>query len=214
MPKRSARSKRRAHRSYRYKPSTIGALFTFPRFILYAFIALSLIFLYQISLPGKEVKGASTVDYQVLTLAEAQKMASTSIVIPKFISVNLFKDSNANAKKDSGEPCLKKEFYFKVNGVTRKRTGTQDCEARFVAVSEKTNKVKFVDSLSNWYLTGMYAVDKPDNTIRYRSLPIYKLINGNTVEVSGFPRSIEGGIYNEVFIGVKGASTTTPTPTP
>ena len=202
MPKKTS-SKRKIKRSPRKNNSLLSKLFTLPKIITYGFAVLSLITFYQVTKPTVDVKGTSILDYSMYTKSQLDSMVQVSSTIPHYIAILLWKDANANAKMDGTEDCLYKTYSKKVNGVLKTRTQSSDCQPVYVNVSQDCNNVKFVDTFTNWYLTGIYAVDKPNSTTRYRSLTSDKLTNGNTIKVCGYPFWGEGYNYNRVYFGLK-----------
>ncbi|MEK9175977.1 MAG: hypothetical protein AAB520_00880 [Patescibacteria group bacterium] len=211
MSKRTARSRKRVH--HRAKPSHLAALFTFPKFVLYAFIALSLIFLYQISLPSRDVKGDSTIsEDKFYTESEVEALVKNngfSINWKNFVATTLWTDSNKDGK-GANEYCLDKKYTFKIYNKNRKllktRTKNADsnCEANYTYHKDKDDchYIQFVSTEGNSYkLVSMRYTDKKntDKVLSGKNLPKDK-----TIKVCGYPILVgDGGRANEVNFGVK-----------
>lgn len=145
------KSRKRVHRRHVAKQSLFDKLFTFPKVVVYAFVILSVVTLYQISLPGTDVKGASTVE-------------STFKYKLKMI---VYKDKNpADAIRQNDESCLAKTFRVKIkdkDGNVRQvtATGSSDCKTFAIPVPSTTkgycNTVTFVNDLANWTITGIQS---------------------------------------------------------
>lgn len=191
------------------KKTFLQKLFTFPKIAFYSFVALGLFTVYQINLPNRDVQGVSSwqegamLSYEEV-VAEAKKNTAAGIPIDKYIAVSLWHDKDANADNDTGnEPCVKKQFSVKRNGVTKTPT-QRNCDrpAKFIKVTKNCNTIEFVrvNSSTQYEYTGAYVTD-------------HKRPNGKPVEdkksfeVCGFPKT-EGGdgwgyIYNQVDFGVR-----------
>lgn len=204
-------SKKRANRKPA-KKSFLQLLFTFPKIALYSFLILSLFTLRQVTIPSGEVQGVSSwqegamLSYEEV-VAEAKKNTAAGIPIDKYMAVYLWNDKNSNGYNDDGnEPCLKKQFAVKRNGVTKTPT-QKNCEraAKYIKVTKNCNNVEFikVNSSTQYKYTGVYIKDH--KRLSGKAIP-YDGID-KTYEVCGFPNA-EGGdgwgyVYNDVKFGVK-----------
>lgn len=161
MPKRTARSRKRVHRRHRSQSSPVAALFTFPKFILYAFIALSLVFLYQISLPPTDVKGANTTSYDIISDSQYETAKNTSSVAnyPRYVYLRIWKDDGDAKKEGDEKTCPERNYTITVNGSDKTIKQKPDCKQTKIDVHE-CNKIVFSAQLKNYTLSGIEYTDK------------------------------------------------------
>lgn len=149
MPKKLSKTRRRIHR--KPKPSFFDKLFTFPRLAIFGFVILFVMFTYQISVPSKDVRGAST-----------------ESTFKYKIDMTIFKEKNpVDARRQDDEPCLAKTFRVKIkdkDGNVRQVTATGNSNCKSYAIPVPTakgycNTVTFVNDLANWTITGIQYSD-------------------------------------------------------
>lgn len=196
MPKRTARSRKRVH--HRAKPSLFDKLFTFPKLAIYGFLILLVMFVYQISAPSKDVKGATTTaayseisDSQYDALVKSPANTSN---YPRILNMRIWKDSDGDGKRNHGETvCPEKNYTVEINGNTRTKTQKANCGWNHINLTQEHNVVIFTTDLKNYTYSGMEYTDKYGKK-QYSKSKKLDFTGGNYAE---------GGWYRYVSFGLK-----------
>jgi len=163
MAKRVKNSSKKVHKASSKKSSGLERFFTFPALVIAAFIILSVVTFYLIAKPSHGVEGVSTstlyedvsdADYNSASLSKGDNGAA------KFLNLRIFKDTNGNGKRDSGESYLLKDYTVVINGVTKTKTQKAGNGWNHVDLGQECNTIKFGANIKGYNYSGMVYTDK------------------------------------------------------
>ncbi|GEM_PF-2705590 len=200
MAKKLSKSRRKVHRRPA-KKSWLDSLFTFPKVVVYAFVILSAVTFYQISLPGADVKGVSVPDDEMslITEEEAKTLAESKASNPYTVhQIQVFVD---NKKTDGKFDVYKEEclgnyvtIYVDNGNKVKEFPGIWGCENP-IRVKTKTRELTVgLRSVSGYKFTGLTYRDQnhPNDTTR---------MGISKIKVKGF--YTYGQYYTVIDFGVK-----------
>lgn len=183
MPKRTARSRKRARRRVA-KKSWLDKLFTFPKLALYLFVFLSAFTIYQITKPSESVMGVTNPDdFMFVTKDEQQAIIQNASKDspPTFHQLSVFKDANSNARRADVEDCLDKTVTFTIfNGnITKERT-IWGCDEPITIYTKARTVTIGLKAVTGYRFTGLTYTD---NYYTNRTLGNGK----HSIRVTGYP---------------------------
>jgi len=173
----------------------LDKLFTFPKLAVYGFVILFAMFIYQVSLPSTDVKGANTTSYDIISDSQYETVKNTSSVAnyPRYVYLRIWRD-DGDAKKEADEKtCPEKSYTISVNGSDKTIKQKPDCKQTKIDVHE-CNKIVFNAQLKNYTLSGIEYTDK--SGIRH------SLKGKSKISFCG-GQFFEGGWARQVSFGLK-----------
>lgn len=194
MPKKLPKN-RRVRKAPKKKAFWFSKLFTFPRVTLSAFIILSTLTFYQISLPSADVKGASTASYDIIsdTQYETLKNSPSSVGnYPRYVNFRIWIDDGDAKREDNETKCPEKSYTVTVNGAEHTIKQKPNCKFTSVKVSE-CNKIVFTSKLQNYILTGIEYTDKSGNTHSLKGAKKISFCGGQFFD-GGWARQVSFGL--------------------
>lgn len=212
MPKKAVKS-RKTSRVRKSKPSILSKLFTFPKLVVYGFVILSVLFVFQVASPSRDVKGASTSDDDIQLVTQSQVIsqnlvpvvsaklnttepASTGNTLYTVHQINIFVDNNPKniAFDEPGEYCLGKSVVVYVdNGHKVRKFSVWGC-SQPIRIKTKARTITVgLDPISGYKNTGVNYNDKNHTGA--------KIAGASKVKVTGFYTA--GQYYTWINFGVK-----------
>lgn len=186
------KSRKRVARRRLAKKSWLDSLLTFPKVVVYAFVILSAVTLYQISLPGADVKGVSVPDDEMslITEEEANAITAEGSKSPYTVhQIDVFIDKD---KTDGKWDEVKEDCYFENvrlyadNGTKVKNFDPVSGCSDPIRVRTKSRTITIgIKSISNYKNTGLTYSDKNYTNRTIRNVSKVKV----TAWADGYPQT-------------------------